>query len=198
MVEPVVCFLLGPGLNARPAEISREADAEQWMRLNLPLKLPAQVKEIFNMDYHCTDSTVDVFGVGYMSAYDPRFKRIILHKTDYRIVKTDGLTYDGTAFNKDFDDPEYFENCSFTISYNLEFGVWESFFSYQPSYFWGDVDGLYSTVFANEVYRHVEDRFGEFYGETYDFIVEFEHTNPVHYIVNLFEYYAQTLDYDAG
>lgn len=189
-------FLIAP--NGQPEEISLQ-EAQQWSRINIPLQLPKQVKEIFGVDYKCKDSTIFEYGVGYISAYDHRFKRVIFHKTDFRIIKTDGLEYNAETgeFNIPFTNKEYFENLSFTLSYNVLYKLWESFFSYQPQYMWGNYEGIFTTAFDNNIYKHTENNFGEFYGNVYPFIIEFEHTDQVHYIVNLFEYYSQTFNYDG-
>lgn len=92
-------------------------------------------------------STSSPSGVGYITWYDPRYKRVFVHKRDYSLLSRYNLTYvatetddvpvalddfevrfNGFSFYSDvngvptqitFDDGTYFENKSFTLSYSF-------------------------------------------------------------------------------
>jgi len=53
----------------------------QWFRENLPLNL---YKQLFEYGIHIEDSIADKAGIQLV--YDPRFKRVILSKKDYKII----------------------------------------------------------------------------------------------------------------
>lgn len=85
-------------------------------------------------------------GVGYTSTYDPRYKRVIIHKRDFKLrpeftskfyytpdsapaVDPGEMWFDGEDFYYqigvgdykivNFEESDYFENKSFTISYSF-------------------------------------------------------------------------------
>ena len=106
--------------------------------------------------------TVDVDnnfnGIGLHGVYDSKFDRIIITKLDYIPLDKD-IKYDETT--KEFyiesvinnftfrdrvylDDPEFFCNKSWTISFNFNTKSWVSFHSYIPNFYIGENNFFYS------------------------------------------------------
>lgn len=174
-----------------------------------------QFKAKTTLDYPIKTITSPI-GVGYMSVYDPRYKRIILTKKDYAIVPqyvnnlsyaTDGpsttpnsIWFDGIHFYSnneagapttiDFSHSEFFENHSFTVSYSFLTNSWVSWHSYLPHYMFAD----HSTFYTNEIWKHSFGPFQSFYGIKYDHILDLIVTNnPVQAMINdSFSYTSDT------
>lgn len=131
-------FLLTNQLN----DISLNGMRNFWQENGI-LHFDEQYYRIVGSHYP-NQSTSSPVGIGYITTYDPRFKRLIFHKKDYKI-KEDyessfsyytnyppppaTLTFNGTSFYKtdkfsnveeiSFNDSRYFENHSFTLSYSF-------------------------------------------------------------------------------
>lgn len=183
-------------LSARPLIITNEVNdlslkgMRNFFQNNGNLKFLKQYKEITGEDFPFSSTSA---GVGYISSYDPRYKRLILHKKDFEILpeytstfeynpsRVSGiLRFDGSKFY--FNDQEvettntnFFRNYSFTMSYSFLTGSWVSFHSYMPKYMWND----HRTFFSEELYRHSEGLYQTFY----DF--EFEHVVDLIAVQNL-------------
>lgn len=158
---------------------------------NGQLKLITQVKKLTNSIYTHNNT---ITGVGYMTTYDPRFKRLIIHKRDYEIVSkytkkfalsttssiitpltlwSDGRYFyynnaSGTPAKVNFDDSEYFVNKSFTISYSFISNSWVSFHSYFPIYMFNDHDTFYS----GNIYKHNSGEYQTYYNKKYSHVVD--------------------------
>ena len=137
-------------------------------------------------------STSSPIGVGYITTYEPRFKRAIIHKKDFKITDNyinlfvagtnittiNTLWWDGVRFvyNNELGvrsypvltDPLFFENKSFTVSYSFITNSFVSFHSYLPEYMFNN----YRNIFSNSLYKHEGD-YQRFYGRKYDFIVDY-------------------------
>lgn len=177
---------------------------EQWFFDNLPLQLKLQFYLLTNIKYPVRH-TVDKNSIGFVSAFEPRHNRILLHKRDYKILngKFGGLLdilnplpnpnavyyeivnadyirwyyYDEVTkkyVETNLDDYRFFENLSWTISYNIQLKAWVSFHSYQPNFMYNDRDYLYSSVagFVSSVWRHGSRNYCTYYGFKYDHILE--------------------------
>jgi hypothetical protein len=146
------------------------------------------------------------FGSGVRLTYDPRFKRLILSKLDYKNLSVNPIQYDA-GFNRFrdtvtgkvvlFDNIGDFENKSFTLSFSFLFKSWTSFHSYLPLFYWYNEDTFWSTITGNSFYTHdVKNVFRLYYGNTYPFIVEyFTHDFITHELQSV-EYVAQTKNWD--
>lgn len=146
-------------------------------------------------EYYPLQSTVNINGVGFITTYDSRFKRLIFHKKDYKIrdeyinnfTVVDGISisdnftlwFNGTDFfyngkpgstteTVDIKNTTYFENKSFTLSYSFLTNSWISYHSYLPYYLFNDSDSFYS----NECYKHNEGNFQTYYGVKYDHMID--------------------------
>lgn len=120
-------------------------------------------------------------------SYDPYYKRVLIHKSDYRLIGTD---------DQDFSNHDNYENLSFTMSFSPELGVWVSFHSWQPGFMFSDRRYLYTSN-ANIIWSHT--RFSsEFYGYNFPFIIEYVEASPLTTYLELVTYYAQTLDQNGS
>lgn len=139
--------------------------------------------------------TTSVISAGYILAYDPRFKRLIVTKKDYRLTdaakvifkysestpsEANTLWFNGvrwyyrpttTSFYEiDFTNKEFFEDRSFTISYSFLSDSWVSFHSYLPYYLLND----HSTFFSNGPFKHNREySYQQYYGDKKDFVIDF-------------------------
>jgi len=153
---------------------------QQWFKENLPLNI--------------TEGYIQV-------AYDPRFKRLILSKYDYKqidstIKKKNGVYYKDD-YQVDFTFNNYFENKSYTISYSFIFDSFISFHSYFPSLMFSDYDGLYvigdNTIGRNSIWKHDSQNYQRFFNSKKDFIVEYNIHSQQTSDLEVVEYYAQSL-----
>jgi hypothetical protein len=123
-----------------------------------------------------------VSGVGIMLAYDNTNDILYLTKKDYR-VKDDyknTLKYDrGNIFrigrlSIELGNPTYFEDASFTISYDVKSQAWISFHDWHPALMVSSRNH-FMTIVQDEIWKHNErcDLFCNFYGKDYPFEVEY-------------------------
>jgi hypothetical protein len=97
-------------------------------------------------------------GIGLHGVYDSKFDRVIITKLDYipldKDIKYDEITKEfyleseinGFMFRDQvyLDDPDYFCNKSWTISFNFNTKSWVSFHSYIPNFYIGENNFFYS------------------------------------------------------
>ncbi len=97
-------------------------------------------------------------GIGLHGVYDSKFDRVIITKLDYipldKDIKYDDVTKEfyleseinGLIFRDQvyLDDPEFFCNKSWTISFNFNTKSWVSFHSYIPNFYIGENNFFYS------------------------------------------------------
>lgn len=143
-------------------------------------------------------STSSPSGVGYISWYDPRYKRLFIHKRDFKLAPRYYLTYiptltdetpatladfevrfNGFSFYTDinstptqitFDDVDYFENKSFTLSYSFITQSWVSFHSFLPQYSFGTHSGHFT--FSDQLYRQDSGDYTTYYGTKHPHIID--------------------------
>ena len=137
--------------------------------------------------------------IGIHAIYDPRHQRIIMTKRDYILLAESLILIDSTSvgpfietqiyFNTDnnlfyigndagglnllsFNDPNYFENKSFTISFSMLSNTWVSFHSYLPFFYYSDQYNYFSSI-SNEIFKHnIIGSHQKFYGTDYPYILE--------------------------
>lgn len=111
-----------------------------WFKRNLPF----QILEDFP-DYPIDNSFKDV---GIAMVWDERFERVFITKKDYKVVERykPFITYQDGEFRYTeldisgivtLDNPEYFENKSWTVAYSPITKGWVSFYSFLPNYYVG-------------------------------------------------------------
>lgn len=162
-------FLFGKGL----VEISNFG-VRNFLKENLDLELAKQFPEYINID--------EVAGIGYKLGFDHRFNKLLFTKIDYKAKHPELLRVEnGNSFRLkegglavNLDDDNYFENRSFTLSYDPNTKAWISFHTYFPEGYAYDRDHLYS-IKDGEFWKH-GDKYGEFqmfYGKYHPHIIEF-------------------------
>jgi hypothetical protein len=162
--------------------------------------------------------------VGYLTTYDATLNRIIVTKKDYVLTQAGVDAYNNGllafTFNNSLggswivgDDldvpatnpykyPEYFENKSWTKSFDLEEKVWVSYHSYLPHYMWFNQNDFYSNIFGNyNLWQHNKGDYQSYYGVVYPHMLELVNNRAVamtktgdsiQYISNMKEYDANT------
>jgi hypothetical protein len=159
------------GLN----EISRNG-MKWWFAKYLPSQLLAQFPT-FNL----TDNMV--LGVGTSLAYDNVNDILYVCKRDYRLkddykdlikyVSDNKFTLGGYT-QVLLGDPVYFEDASFTISYDVKTQAWISFHDWHPEFILPS-RSHFMTVKEQGIWKHNDrcDKFCNFYSTDYPFEIEF-------------------------
>lgn len=138
--------------------------------------------------------TSSSIGIGYITTYDPRHKRLIISKKDY-ILKDEytrsfsyGLPINqgvyfidnqwkfswqvspGVYNNKviTLDNQEFFENKSWTLSYSFLTDSWVSFHSYLPNYLLND----FHTFYSNDLWKHNIGSYQVYFENDYPHIID--------------------------
>lgn len=184
---------------------SKQSGMYHWFRNNLPSIFNKQFKELTGVNYSLNDNVVSDNGIGIISIYDPKFERLILHKRDFKINDTE--IFENTY---DLSNPEdvivgfpvevatsLYDNKSFTISYDIMSRKWSYFHSYMPHIMYNDSTTFYSSNGNNEMWKHGNNNFQNYYGNKYDFILEFIGSNsPKTFTFNNLQYasYVQLWD----
>ncbi len=138
-----------------------DTDFQQWAKNNLPI------------------STLGEIHLGY----DPRFKRLMIWKKDYRKLVDTAST--------DYTNKEVWQDKSFVLSYSLQYQSLISLHSWKPTTFFTDYNGLYSTD-NNKIYRHDSIKYGNIYGTDHQFVLEFKVFDYNNKDLEVLEYYANS------
>jgi len=167
-------FMFRNGVN----EISRDG-MKWWFAKYLPSMLLKDFPEFTLRDN-------PVAGIGVTVTYDNTNEILYVAKKDYKLKDE----YKNSIVYKDNDiflngrtevrlgDPTYFEDCSFTISYdpkgNGGKGAWVSFHDWHPNLIIPSRDH-FMTIKDREIWKHNVrcDKFCNFYGVDYPFEVEY-------------------------
>ena len=146
------------------------------------------------------DNPANPNGVGYIGVWDRDNERYILTKRDFKILieKSDfwgiynsaiSYTVGSIVYDLDlhkfkrldpdgwelieFTDSNYFQNLSYTLSFDAREKSWISFHSYLPNYMYNTYDRWFTYIHSsNTVYRQDVDNFQEYYGVIYPHIIE--------------------------
>jgi len=125
-------------------------------------------------------------GVGYLTCYDPEERRLIITKKDFVPKTLSGRTYleyneqtgywflnTGTTLEYvDINDRRYFDNYSWTISYDMLKDKWISFHSYIPSYAFYN-KRVFFTSDNSSIWSHDnQELFNHYYEKAYPHILE--------------------------
>lgn len=156
-------------------DISRNG-MKWWFSRYLPSKL---LKEF--PDFELKDNPV--IGVGVMTVYDNTNEILYISKRDY--VPKVPLTYvSGNKFSQDgpfqsvpveLGNPLYFEDVSWTISYDVKNKMWLSFHDWHPLALIPTKSHFISVKNNGQLWKHNErcDLFCNYYGVDYPFEVEY-------------------------
>lgn len=153
-------------------EISN-AGIRNFLKENMELMLAKQFPDFKDVD--------EVNGVGYRLGFDHRFNKLLFTKKDYKARHPEDLSVRlGNSFmHKDgyavqITDDVYFEDVSFTLSYDPTNNTWVSFHTYYPDGYAYDRDHMY-TIKDGGFWKH-GDTYGDFqmfYGKYHPHTIEF-------------------------
>lgn len=168
-----------------PTEISNSG-IRNFLKENLDLELLKQFP-----NYKLVD---EVAGIGYRLGFDHRFNKLLFTKVDFKarvpekLIMVDDYKFRSVLDSGElgvyvsFDDPKYFENKSFTLSYDPINNRWISFHTYFPDGYAWDRDHMF-TIKEGGFWRH-GDTYGNyqmFYGKYHPHAIEFSITkNGLH------------------
>lgn len=198
-------FSYGQGLQ----DISRSG-MKWWFSQYSPYTL---LVDFPNLDPNIIDNTI--IGIGCQTTYDNINEIVFFCKKDYKLKpqykgkvqylysnKFTHVDYPGYQF--DLGDPMYFENASWTVSYDPKAKAFVSFHDWHPDLVMSSKT-YYMTVKDNGIWKHnlVCDSFCKYYGINYPFEIEYVQnqgqtvttTRSVEYILECYRYSSNCLDY---
>lgn len=147
-----------------------------WFAKFLPNVLTTQFP-----GFLATENTV--VGIGCIASYDTQYEILYFSKRDFK-ANSDVFFNEDTQqfFIKrqtgnviiELGDPKYFEDCSWTISYDPKTKMWLSFHDWKPNHLIGTNDHFYS-IKDRGFWKHNSTcaSYCNFYGVNYPFEVEF-------------------------
>lgn len=182
-------FKIGKSLE----EISAKG-MSQFFEEHLPLVLNSEYERATGEQYWSHDSVASLNGTGIKLVFDPRYKRLIVHKKDYkplfpfldansetqlnRAIYVDSVAkkfYISTPLGQrreiNVNDSMYFKNISWTKSFSIELGAWASFHSYIPDWSLNN-HNHFCTTKDSKIYKHGTDNYLTFYGQKYPHFIE--------------------------
>ena len=179
---------------------------KSFSQANFKQFLSEQLYRVFNIVYNNTNNPANPDGTGYTSIYDKKYERVLITKRDFLITKEKinnliisntqplptsiGFMYDintGIFYNNGeklvFENGDFFENKSFTLSYSLlKGGKWSSFHSYIPLFYVSTQTDIYSYIqpnysnqlLENYIWKHNSlTSFNIFYNSICAYIIEY-------------------------
>lgn len=184
-------------------EISRNG-MKWWFARHLPSELLKMYP-----DYPFADNPIK--GVGVMMTYDNTHEIIYISKRDFKPKRKDlgvdakGIFYrlGGSKYYVELTDPTYFEDASWTISYDPKNKMWISFHDWKPNYLLPGRNHFMS-VKERGIWKHNQrcDLFTNFYGVDYPFEVEFvsatgqtvNSVRNIEYLLEVYRYHNDCTD----
>lgn len=160
--------------NSGLKEISREG-MKWWFAKYLPSNLLEQFPSFDLLDN-------PIIGIGCMLAYDNTNEILYVSKKDYRLrdefasqityVSGNKFKYQGKTIT--LGDIRYFEDASFTVSYDIKNQKWISFHDWHPDFIISSREH-FITAKGSGLWKHNErcDSYCNYYGEDYPFEVEY-------------------------
>lgn len=181
-------FHLGQGLD----EISM-AMMSSFFETEAKLVLAQEFTRQTSLEYPYTWQVTDSMGIGITAGYDPRLKRLLITKRDYRpkypisletnTIKSDSIIYFDTNSSSFYvygsnvrtpitlQDTAYFTDISWTASYSFKNKVWTSFHSYTPNLYLNNSSN-YFTPYGDKLYSFNASTYRTYYGTVFPFQVE--------------------------
>lgn len=175
---------------------------EKWFNLYLPYKLLQDFPT-----YDLLDNPV--VGIGCQTIYDNENGLVYFCKKDYRLKPNlpvtltyigDGLFSVDGLLNVYAGDPLYFDNASWTISYDPIEQEFISFHDWHPDLALSGKNTFLTTK-RNGFWRHNQScqLFCNYYGVDYPFELEFEHNTQLNVTtLRSIEYYLEAFVYDMN
>jgi hypothetical protein len=213
-------FLFGGGGKQSP--VISDIGYRNWFEENLPVNLAIDYEDVLGEEFPCIDNPAS--NVGFTAGYDTRYDRWLLTKQDYKLSEGAKIALDPNTptivsllfengnwildiFNvsreiiQPEDIPEYFENCSWTISYSVKDRSWTSLHSYLPNHYIDSKTKLYSTIKEDNNFwkHHKRFEYQTFYGKFYPHIIELvSNKNPMETsIFNTVKFHTQAKQWDS-
>lgn len=168
--------------------------------------LPSELLKVYP-DYPLYDNPV--IGVGVHAIYDNVNEIVYICKRDYKpLVST--LTYDqkgnfyvGGKIKISITDKNYFEDASWTISYDTKSGSWLSFHDWVPTFLLPG-KAHFTSVNNNTIWKHNIrcDSYCNFYDVNYPFEIEYVSATgqtvntirSIEYLLEVYKYYNDCRD----
>ena len=171
-----------------------------WLNTYLPYKLTEDFPT-----YSVTDNPVA--GIGCQTIYDNEYGLVYFCKKDYKLKENLPVTVEyiggskfliNGVFIANTGDPLYFDNCSWTLSYDPKIEEFVSFHDWHPDLSLG-AKNTFLTTNDNSIWKHnnICSKYCNYYGKDYPFEVEFQLDNKfaVATMRNV-EYYIESYVYD--
>lgn len=173
-----------------------------WFVNNLPNILTTQFP-----GFTATENTL--VGIGCQSIYDTQYELLYFSKKDYKSINS-SLQFNETTQQFYIErqsgniiiklgDPDYFENCSWTISYDPKTKMWLSFHDWHPDFVLGTNDHFY-TIKNGGFWKHnvLCNSYCNYYGQDYSFEVEMPvNTGATINTIRSVEYTLEVLNYST-
>lgn len=150
-----------------------------FFQQHMPFKLLQQFPDI---TFKNIDNPANTNGLGFTAVWDNEYKRYILTKRDYEMVSSMYDKYEGSVTSypsspilytnvyyepekvfkywtgsewatANFNNPQFFNQVGFSVSYYPELKSWFSFYDYKPLYYIGTRTDFYSLI-DNNLWKH--------------------------------------------
>lgn len=186
-------------LSESAKDISEENSS--YFRENIKSFLFTQLYNKHKVEFLHENNPANPDGIGYISNYDTKYKRVLLTKRDYLLLPdklailviratkpTVGTNFcycleDGKFYNGitkiSLNNNLFFEDRSFTMSYSIRSDKWISWHSYIPNYYIYTQESFYYFIYtSNKIWKHYkEGSYTIFNNISYPFILEYIKTN---------------------
>ena len=172
-----------------------------WFTQNLPNVLTTQFP-----NFTATENTL--VGIGCQVVYDTQYEIVYFCKKDFKskgYVQYDEANNQFYYLNQqgkhivELGNPDFFEDCSWTISYDPKTKMWLSFHDWHPDYVLGTNDHFY-TIKNGGFWKHnvLCNSYCNYYGTDYAFEVEFPvNTGSTVTTLKSIEYTLEVLNYST-
>lgn len=165
----------------------------QWFKEYLPSEMQKNMWTVKGISYPFPNTPHEL-GIGCILYYDPRFKRLLLSKIDYLPIghadRSGGSgLYFNTTLNRweiyvggsltgipQLNNTTYFENKSWTLSFDFKYNGWVSWHSYIPYISFSDDFNYYTSprFQTDQIYKHLDKtNYQKYYGTKYDMVLEY-------------------------
>ena len=172
-----------------------------WFAEHLPNVLTTQFP-----NFTLTENTL--VGIGCQTVYDTQYELLYFCKKDYKSkgeVLLDEATQQFYIERQsgnviiELGDPDYFENCSWTISYDPQTKMWLSFHDWHPDYVLG-TNYHFFTIKDGGFWKHnvLCNSYCNYYGKDYSFEIEMPiNTGTTVNTIKSIEYTLEVLNYST-
>jgi hypothetical protein len=188
----------------QPLEISRHG-MHWWFKENMPLKLVEQFPDFTNIDNPLTS-------IGFTSGFDNVDETYYLSKRDFKVkqefldnglVRPVGNQFYFKQRKIKIGDSRYFDDCSWTVSYNPKTQTWISFHDWHPNSILQTETSLITSK-DNTLWKHNEtcSTYCNYYGTQYTWDIEYVLNNgqqtstlsSIEYVLESYKYYNDCYD----